>query len=113
MLIIKANTITSNGNIVTSDICIRTTQDTRLGETDPTDQTQMLLWMGYKSWNYDLYQKKGMDAISMPIDGISPFQTSMSKSDAANGVNYEYFNSIFKQHLIDSLDLQESDISIV
>ena len=112
MLEIKENKLKTNGVLIPEKVYIRTVQGTGEGSIfeNQVDYIQLSIQgIARLKSNWDA---NGISAPTIPIDGIvSSFRTKMIKSDATSGVNYQYFNNIFKEIMIELLELNSGDIT--
>jgi len=111
MLKVKANKLKTNGILITELTYIRISFTTRYGEVDPNNEDNVLAWIQYRAWTKSSFDESGLSAPMFTIDGINDeIVKSINKTESYGWVE---FNQLFKQYMIDTLGLVESDFEIV
>jgi hypothetical protein len=109
-----------SGVNITEIVYIRTIQSTGVGVKNkeiPQNINLSLQGICYLKSEWDIAYNEtgdGTNANKISIDGIKyTFSTTMPEEDAITGVNFAYFNEMYKQIMIETLGLKGDDISII
>lgn len=111
MLKVIANKLKTKDINIAEDVYIRLSFTTRLGEIDPENENNVLAWIQHKAWTKASFDIDGLSAPSFTVDGIS--SEIIESIDKTLSYGWLEFNQLYKQYLIDTLGLIDSDITIV
>ena len=118
MLKILANKVQTSGITIPEPVYVRTIQDMREGEVNE-NKTALKVWFSYKAYLKSKFDADGINAQSIVIDNLPsseiveiPLNDSLASYPTFDTIA-SFFNLKYIPTLKNSLNLSDSDISIV